>query len=140
MANYLSLPLELRHQILAEAIRAASDFDDEAFSRFRRHSIITRPASTEADIEFNKRLKAYSNDDLKLSQMEKLPGLTKTTIDALNTHPAVRDLLDNLMNAHASITPDLEWVMSTWVDGFTAEELNLRLFKMIWKGLWPESS
>lgn len=91
MADYLSLPLELRHQILAEAIRAASDFDDEAFSRFQRHSIIPRSASTKADVGFNKQLEAYSNDDLKLSQMEKLPGATETTIDALNTHPAVRD-------------------------------------------------
>lgn len=128
MANFFSLALEIRQQILIEAFRAAAEFDKCAVDRmayhrnqFRRDKAETEHVSTE--------LVEYACNAVRISEQSKihiraeLPLATSTTILALTSHLTVYDLRWNLLTVQFTMLNELNWVVSAWAADFTEEEV-----------------
>lgn len=119
MANYFSLPLELRQQILIHAVEAAADYDDAVLQEIQepRESQVLR-------INHSPHLKAYATMAIRASLDNRLSWQPKSAIQQLmstldlqwkvTNYPVVHKLVQNLLAVNAALAGDLVWVLDTW--------------------------
>ena len=110
MTSFLSLPLELRQNILSHAIAAADGEDALSLLQFSRLFV---PRSSYSSIYHYEHLyRIYQYGQIPLNGTGSVEN--KDRILPLHYTPWVAELLDNLVAVHGSLGADLVDVVNKW--------------------------
>lgn len=112
MANYFSLPLEIRQQILQESFHASAEHAREGHEA-RRNSTVPfdqyiRAGQQKAEEWRNNFKRVYDFDNTILKDVD------SRSVNSLAYCPAVYRLVENLSAAHTPIITDRGWALKAW--------------------------
>lgn len=142
MANYFSLPLELRQQILGSAVETATSYDEAAVEEIgdpwgplRLHLQIWRRKYADDIDDYAKLILRASIDDHMRCSYEVHSSIkeaisSRTTTTTIASYPIVYGLILNLLAVHNNVAGDLVWVLDTWAAGVDAKALLKRRYRL----------
>lgn len=123
MTNYLSLPLELRQQILYFAVKAATEFDESVVRSdgidFKNSSAIESYLEI-ATPRFRRHGEFKKNNIVR--------GIKETFSaeiihEAVASFPVVQELVRKLLTTHSTTADDLAWVLGRWAQSRDAGDM-----------------
>lgn len=140
MANFLSLPLELRHQILSVAVDAAEEFNTKALkvcssNRFLE-TLWSEPYPDPPEFKnfkdiVTRKYKNYGRAwDQKIDPKIDEAFPDKAIHHAVASCPVVHELVQNLMMTHTSMVGDLVWVLGSWAEKHRIDDYEWRYMKL----------
>lgn len=128
MANYFSLPLEIRQIILAHAIAAAHILDEKNLSRIVQLQSNFAGSGLKT-LLLLERLHLYIDNSSQLYYGSRLiirigvPGISSSTTENLASHLSIYLQARKLVIANPEISGDLIWVLNTWAETQTEWDL-----------------